>query len=245
MKYDVIGDIHGCFDELIELIGRLGYKFREGVPVHPEVRALAFVGDAMDRGPDSLGVLRLLFAMQDHGTLYYAPGNHCNKLYRFFKGNKVELTHGLELTVSQWRALEKTEQQHFKTRYLRFYEQLPLYHQLSKELIVVHAGLQEDMIGQPLSRRIITFALYGEITGNFHSDGRPVRGNWARRYSGQPWIVYGHTPVASPYFCRHTVNIDTGCIFGGALSALRYPEMEICSIASKQPYQPGRFHQFD
>lgn len=245
MNYDVIGDIHGCFDELLELIEQLGYQFENGLPVHPEGRKLAFVGDAMDRGPKSLDVLQLLFAMQDAGILYYSPGNHCNKLYRFFKGNPVELLHGLEMTVAEWRGLEKQQQKKFKDRYLQFYEALPLYHQLRDELIVVHAGLREDMIGQALNRQMITFALYGEITGRYHSDGRPVRGNWAKRYKGEPWIVYGHTPVRKPHFQNNTVNIDTGCVFGGTLTALRFPEMEICQVPSKQAYQPERFHHYN
>ncbi|RAZ69893.1 bis(5'-nucleosyl)-tetraphosphatase PrpE [Planococcus maitriensis] len=245
MKYDVIGDIHGCFDELAELIEQLGYRFENGLPVHPEGRNLAFVGDAMDRGPESLAVLRLLFAMQDAGILYYSPGNHCNKLYRFFKGNPVELLHGLEVTVAEWRGLDKREQKKFQDRYLRFYEALPLYHQLRDELIVVHAGLRQDMIGKALSRKMITFALYGEITGKYHADGRPVRGNWAKGYKGDHWIVYGHTPVETPYFQNNTVNIDTGCVFGGALTALRFPEMDIHQVPSRQPYQPDRFHHYD
>lgn len=245
MNYDVIGDIHGCFDELLELIEQLGYQFENGLPVHPEGRKLAFVGDAMDRGPKSLDVLQLLFAMQDAGILYYSPGNHCNKLYRFFKGNPVELLHGLEMTVAEWRQLEHGAQKQFRNRFIRFYEELPLYHRLHDDLIVVHAGLRQDMIGLPLSRRIITFALYGEITGKYHSDGRPVRGNWAKSYQGKPWIVYGHTPVATPYFKNRTVNIDTGCVFGGPLTALRFPEMEIYQVPSTQAYQPDRFHQYD
>ncbi|WP_211654595.1 bis(5'-nucleosyl)-tetraphosphatase PrpE [Planococcus alpniumensis] len=245
MNYDVIGDIHGCFDELLELIEQLGYQFENGLPVHPEGRKLAFVGDAMDRGPKSLDVLQLLFAMQDAGILYYSPGNHCNKLYRFFKGNPVELLHGLEMTVAEWRQLEQGAQKQFRNRFIRFYEELPLYHRLQEDLIVVHAGLRQDMIGLPLSRRIITFALYGEITGKYHSDGRPVRGNWAKSYQGEPWIIYGHTPVATPYFKNRTVNIDTGCVFGGHLTALRFPEMEIYQVPSTQVYQPDRFHQYD
>lgn len=245
MKFDVIGDIHGCSDELTELIDKLGYRFENGLPKHPDGRKLAFVGDAMDRGPDSLGVLKLLFAMQDEGILYYSPGNHCNKLYRFFKGNPVQLAHGLELTVADWRGLPRPEQKTFRDRYLRFYEALPLYHQLTDNLIVVHGGLREDMIGQALSRRMITFALYGEVTGKFHADGRPVRGNWARAYKGSQWIVYGHTPIKTPYFKNNTVNIDTGCVFGGTLTAFRFPEMTIESVPSKQPYEPDRFHQYE
>ncbi|WP_088005651.1 bis(5'-nucleosyl)-tetraphosphatase PrpE [Indiicoccus explosivorum] len=244
MKVDVIGDIHGCREELLELIEKLGYREEGGLFRHPEGRQLAFVGDAADRGPDSIGVLRLLFSMQDAGMLSYSPGNHCNKLYRFFKGNNVQITHGLETTIAEWRGLPETEQEAFRKRYKRFYEALPVYQTFEDRLIVAHAGIRENMIGQPLSKKIISFVLYGDVTGDFLPDGRPVRRDWAKHYSGERWIVYGHTPVEQPYFRNRTVNIDTGCVFGGALSAFRYPEEEILSVPSRQPFEPDRFHRY-
>ncbi|EGA90299.1 bis(5'-nucleosyl)-tetraphosphatase PrpE [Planococcus donghaensis MPA1U2] len=245
MKFDIIGDIHGCYQELLLLIEQLGYKQQGAIFVHPENRKLAFVGDAMDRGPESLNVLRLLFALQDENSLYYSPGNHCNKLYRFFKGHPVQLAHGLEMTVAEWEQLPSLEKQQFKKRYLQFYEQLPHYQQFDNDLIIAHAGLKAEMIGKPLSRGIAVFVLYGDITGKFHSDGRPVRRNWAKSYKGHKWVVYGHTPTEKPYFNNNTVNIDTGCVFGGALSAFRFPEKKTVSVPSLQPYQPDRFYKYD
>ncbi|WP_422123731.1 bis(5'-nucleosyl)-tetraphosphatase PrpE [Planococcus sp. X10-3] len=244
MKYDIIGDIHGCFDELMELLEKLGYRYDNGIHRHPEGRQPAFVGDAMDRGPDSLAVLALLFTRQDQGILFYSPGNHCDKLYRFMKGHSVELVHGLEVTVAEWQALPKKEQQEFRKRYIRFYEELPQYQVLRDDLIVAHAGLKKEMIGEPLSRKIAVFTLYGDRTGNFHADGRPVRRDWAKSYRGEPWVVYGHTPTEEPYIINRTVNIDTGCVFGGSLTAFRFPEKELVSVPAKQPYQPERFHRF-
>ena len=245
MKVDIIGDIHGCYQELLVLIKKLGYLKQQSVFIHPQGRNLAFVGDATDRGPESLNVLRLLFALQDAGILYYSPGNHCNKLFRFFKGHDVQLAHGLEMTVAEWEQLPQPERQQFRKRYIQFYEQLPHYQQFDHELIIAHAGLKAEMIGKPLSRGIAIFVLYGDITGKFHADGRPVRRNWAKSYKGSKWVVYGHTPTEKPYFVNRTVNIDTGCVFGGALSAFRYPEKEIVSVASLQPYQPDRFYHYD
>ncbi|MDN7244385.1 bis(5'-nucleosyl)-tetraphosphatase PrpE [Planococcus shenhongbingii] len=244
MKYDIIGDIHGCFDELLELLAKLGYKKEQEVYIHPGGRQLVFVGDAMDRGPKSLEVLQLLFKMQDRGILFYSPGNHCNKLYRYFKGNNVQVNNGLETTLAEWRTLPKKEQQEFRSRYRRFYEKLPIYQELGKELIVAHAGIKAEMIGKPLSRNIAVFVLYGDITGRFDVDGRPIRKNWAKSYNGSKWIVYGHTPTEQPYLIHQTANIDTGCVFGGALTAFRFPEKELVSVASHQPYQPDRFHRF-
>ncbi|AIY06053.1 bis(5'-nucleosyl)-tetraphosphatase [Planococcus sp. PAMC 21323] len=245
MKFDIIGDIHGCYQELLLLIEKLGYQKNGPIFVHPDNRNLAFVGDATDRGPESLNVLRLLFALQDEGILYYSPGNHCNKLYRFFKGHQVQLAHGLEMTVAEWEQLPQVEKQQFKKRYIQFYEQLPHYQQFDNDLIIAHAGLKAEMIGQPLSKGIAVFVLYGDTTGKFHANGRPVRRNWAKSYKGNKWVVYGHTPTPEPYIINNTVNIDTGCVFGGALSAFRFPEKNIVSVSSLQPYQPDRFYIYD
>ncbi|MBE1556935.1 bis(5'-nucleosyl)-tetraphosphatase PrpE [Sporosarcina limicola] len=246
MKYDIIGDIHGCYDEFLSLIRKLGYSMRNGIPLHPDHRQLAFVGDAMDRGPNSLKILNLLFEIQDAGTLFYSPGNHCNKLYRFAKGNHVQLAHGLETTVAELNTFSKEKRKHFLNRYRQFYEALPYYHTMNNgNLIVVHAGIREEMIGAPYSEEIRVFVLYGDITGGKLPDGRPIRRDWATHYKGDAFIVYGHTPVEKARFVNNTVNIDTGCVFGGKLMALRYPELEVVSVPSLQPFIPEKFTQFD
>ncbi|GKV67583.1 bis(5'-nucleosyl)-tetraphosphatase PrpE [asymmetrical] [Sporosarcina sp. NCCP-2716] len=243
--FDMIGDIHGCYDELTELLSVLGYSLESGIPIHPDGRSPVFVGDGMDRGPDSLRVLQLLFALQDSGKLHYSPGNHCNKLYRYAKGNNVQQTHGLETTVAELDALPPDERQAVLSRYRRFYEKLPLYLSLDGgSLIVAHAGLPERMIGAKPSGSMKTFVLYGDVTGETLPDGRPVRRDWAASYKGNPWIVYGHTPVREPRFTGNTVNIDTGCVFGGSLTAFRWPEKEIVSVPSRQPFQPEKFTDY-
>ncbi len=243
--FDIIGDVHGCYDELLDLLDILGYSLKSGIPIHPSNRKLAFVGDGMDRGPSSIKVMKLLFAIQDQDQLIYSPGNHCNKLYRFAKGNSVQQTHGLETTIAELASLPKKEKKIFLDRYIRFYEALPLYHLLDNgKLIIAHAGLSEKLIGATPSRALRTFVLYGDITGEVMPDGRPVRRDWAKSYSGTPWIVYGHTPVPQPRFKRNTVNIDTGCVFGGTLTAFKWPEVETVSVVSKQSFQPEKFTDF-
>ncbi|REB09562.1 bis(5'-nucleosyl)-tetraphosphatase PrpE [Sporosarcina sp. BI001-red] len=240
--YDIIGDIHGCYDELLDLLTTLGYSLKSGIPIHPSGRELAFVGDGMDRGPSSLQVMQLLFAMQDKNTLIYSPGNHCNKLYRYAMGNNVHHTHGLETTIAELDSLSTENRAQTLNRYKQFYEALPLYHQLDDgKLIVAHAGLSEQMIGAPISRDVRTFVLYGDVSGKTLPDGSPERRDWAKSYDGSPWIVYGHTPVFERRFMQHTVNIDTGCVFGGKLTALRWPELETVSVDSQQPFQPEKF----
>ncbi len=246
MKVDIIGDIHGCYDELIELLTKLNYSFQDGIPIHPDGRKIAFVGDAMDRGPHSLRVIDLLFRLQDRRQLIYSPGNHCDKLYRFAKGNNIQIKHGLETTVAEIHALNPNEQQHFLKRYKDFYEDLPLFVKLDEgNLIIAHAGIREGLIESKNRKKVRSFVLYGDTTGEQLPNGRPVRKDWAQSYSGKPFIVYGHTPVLKARFLNHTVNIDTGCVFGGRLTALRYPEMEIEAVPSSLPFTSDRFTHFE
>lgn len=246
MKYDIVGDIHGCYEEFLSLIQKLGYSMVTGIPLHSEGRKLVFVGDAMDRGPDSLKMMNLLFKIQDEDTLLYSPGNHCNKLYRFAKGNQVQPTHGLETTIAELDALSNVERKRFLTNYRQFYEALPLYHILNDgNLVIAHAGIREEMIGAPYSEKIRVFVLYGDITGKKLPDGRPLRRDWAKYYKGKSFVVYGHTPVKEARFVNNTANVDTGCVFGGNLTALRFPEIEIISTPSLQPFIPEKFTSFD
>ena len=244
MKVDIVGDIHGCFNELLQLLANLGYTMDNGIPIHPDNRSIAFVGDAMDRGPHSLETMNLLFRLQDAKKIIYSPGNHCNKFYRYAKGNKVQLQHGIETTVAELNALSLDKRQHFLKRYIAFYEALPLYASLDNEkLIIAHAGIRENLIGTS-NKKLRSFVLYGDVTGEQLPNGRPVRRDWAQAYKGAPFIVYGHTPVLEPRFVHNTVNIDTGCVFGGTLTALRYPELETVSIPSSQPFISDRFTSF-
>lgn len=245
-RYDIIGDIHGCYDELLQLIDELGYSMENDIPIHREGRQLAFVGDAMDRGPDSVKTLNFMFRLQDARKLIYSPGNHCNKFYRYAKGNPVQLQHGIETTVAELDQLSSEKHRYVLKRYIEFYDALPLYHSLNnKKLIIAHAGIRENLLESTNRKKVRSFVLYGDTTGEIHPNGRPVRRNWAKHYHGQSFIVYGHTPVKEARFINNTVNIDTGCVFGGQLTAFRYPEKEIVAIPSSQPFIADRFIEYD
>lgn len=244
MNIDIIGDIHGCFHELRELTSLLGYDWKSGIPIHPNKRKLAFVGDLTDRGPHSLKVIETVYELIQNDLAHYVPGNHCNKLYRYFQGNKVQVTHGLETTVAEYDALDKKKQQKIRRSFMQLYENAPLYHFLDgNNLIIAHAGISEELIGKQNSR-VKTFVLYGDITGEKHDDGSPVRKDWALDYKGKSLIVYGHTPVKEVRKVGNTYNIDTGAVFGGNLSALRYPELETVSVQSTMPYVAEKFREF-
>ncbi|MBM6618253.1 bis(5'-nucleosyl)-tetraphosphatase PrpE [Bacillus suaedaesalsae] len=245
MQIDVIGDIHGCYEEFVTLTKKLGYEWDNDIPIHPAGRVLAFVGDLTDRGPESIKVINIVHKLvMEEKKGYYCPGNHCNKLYRYFLGRKVQTTHGLETTVAEYQALKPKERNLVNNRFTRLYESSPLYLQLDEgKLIVAHAGIREDYIGRT-DKKVQTFVLYGDITGETNPDGTPVRRDWAQNYTGSRWIVYGHTPVKEPRIIGNTINIDTGCVFGGKLTAFRYPELETVSVPSTMQYVEEKFRSF-
>ncbi|WP_227936856.1 bis(5'-nucleosyl)-tetraphosphatase PrpE [Alkalihalobacillus deserti] len=245
MKIDVIGDVHGCYEELLSLLAKLGYKKIDDTYEHPQNRKLAFVGDLTDRGPNSVEVIQLVSQLVESNQAFYCPGNHCDKLYRYFLGRKVQITHGLETTVAELKSLAKNDYQRVRQQFISLVERSPLYHVLGdKELVIAHAGIRPDYIGQT-NKRVKTFVLYGDITGETNKDGTPVRRDWAKHHQGDEWIVYGHTPVKEPRFIHRTVNIDTGCVFGGALSALQFPEMTVVQVPSSQPLLEDKFRSYD
>ncbi|WP_102347315.1 bis(5'-nucleosyl)-tetraphosphatase PrpE [Bacillus sp. Marseille-P3661] len=244
--FDIIGDIHGCYEEFVALTNTLGYKWMNGTPIHPQGRKLVFVGDLTDRGPESIKVMELVYTLViEKKQAYYTPGNHCDKLYRYFLGRNVQIKHGLETTVAEYEGLTSKEQAKVQSHFMKLFEKAPLYLQLDEgNLVVAHAGIKHDYIGKS-SKKVKTFVLYGDITGETNPDGTPVRRDWAKNYFGESWIIYGHTPVEHPRKINKTWNIDTGCVFGGSLTALRYPEMETISVPSTMPKVPEKFRTFD
>src|SRR5690606_14118379 len=163
------------------------------------------------------------------------PGNHEIKLKRKLDGRDVRLTHGLAETMKQL----ESEPAEFIDEVKTFIDGLVSHYVLDDgKLVVAHAGMKEPFQGRA-SARVREFALYGESTGETDEYGLPVRYNWAADYRGRARVVYGHTPVPSAEWLNKTICIDTGCVFGGSLTALRYPENELVSVpAAKMYYEP-------
>ena len=238
--FDIIGDVHGCFDELVELIGLLGYvEQSDGAWKHPANRKLLFVGDLVDRGPKIPEVIRLVMDCVNAGTALCVPGNHDMKFMRKVWGKDVHITHGLAESLAQFELYEK-QCPGFSRVAADFIHKLVSHYVLDDgKLVVAHAGMKESMQGRG-SGAVRDFALLGETTGETDEFGLPVRYNWAAEYRGLAMVVYGHTPVPEPEWLNRTMNIDTGCVFGGRLTALRYPEKELVSVAAKQTYAEPR-----
>jgi protein phosphatase len=241
--FDLIGDVHGCLGELTALLEKLGWALvrdADGAPVsahHPAGRTAVFLGDLVDRGPDTPGVLRLAMGMVADGVALAVAGNHENKLVRALRGRDVRRTHGLAESLDQLGARPAE----FVTAATEFMDGLVAHYVLDGgNLVVAHAGLRERFHGRA-SRRVREFALYGETSGETDEYGLPVRYPWATEYRGAALVAYGHTPVPETEWVNNTICLDTGCVFGGALSALRYPEREVVSVpATEVWFEPVR-----
>ncbi|MEL6834407.1 MAG: polynucleotide kinase-phosphatase [Bacteroidota bacterium] len=238
--FDIIGDVHGCFDELVALLEKMDYTVLSdtnsnsyGYDVqHPEGRKVVFVGDLVDRGPASNKVLRLAMSMVMNGQALCVPGNHDDKLRRYLQGNKVKIAHGLAETIEQLQ----TEPEEFREAVKAFLRKLPYHIELDNgRLLVAHAGLQESMHGR-VGGAVRSFCLYGQTSGETDDQGLPVRYPWAQDYQGQAMVVYGHTPTENPQWFNRTICLDTGCVFGGKLTALRYPERELVAVDAQATY---------
>ncbi|MES2388801.1 MAG: polynucleotide kinase-phosphatase [Bacteroidota bacterium] len=229
---DIIGDIHGCYDELTALLTELGYIQNGTSWAHPAGRKAVFAGDMADRGPKTPEVFRLIMAMTAAGDAYCLPGNHDEKLKRWLDGKNVQLTHGLDKSVAQF----SKESPEFREEVRKFIDGLISHYVFDEgRLVVSHAGLREEMHGRG-SGDVRRFCLYGETTGETDEFGLPVRHNWAAEYKGRATVVYGHTPVVEAQWLNNTIDIDTGCVFGGSLTALRYPERELVSVRAFKVY---------
>ncbi|MBO9699360.1 MAG: metallophosphoesterase [Sporocytophaga sp.] len=240
---DFIGDVHGCYDELTALLNKLGYLASETIIngsihkryFHPQKRKLVFLGDMVDRGPASDKVMELILELNNQNMAYAVLGNHDEKFLRYLKGNPVTVNSGLEETISQVEG--KSEE--FKNNIICFLKSLPSHYVFDNgNVVAVHAGIREDMQGKD-SREIKDYCVFGEPGEKKKYDGLPERRDWGRNYRGKAKVVYGHTPVKEPFWVNNSIDIDSGCVFGGKLTALRYPENELISVNSFDPYYPG------
>ncbi|MCP4213496.1 MAG: polynucleotide kinase-phosphatase [bacterium] len=293
--FDLIGDVHGCYDELTALLARLGYERYEpplleyipkpaavlpavtaapqngetpdttpqavetadsestgqdapeaatGHPMegplykHPEGRMAVFLGDIVDRGPGTVDCIKLVYNMVKTGNALCVPGNHDIKLMRKLKGRNVQITHGLAESLAQIEALPEEIRGAFSDQAVEFIDGLISHYVLDDgKLVVAHAGLKENMQGRG-SGGVREFCLYGRTTGETDEFGLPVRLDWAVEYRGGATVVYGHTPVPEADWLNRTINVDTGCVFGGKLTALRYPEKKTVSVPAAKEYCP-------
>jgi protein phosphatase len=240
--FDIFGDLHGCADELRSLLTQTGWErytladqdepWGDECWRHPSGRRAIFLGDLVDRGPHVLDTLRIVRNMLTAGTAFCVAGNHDVKFLRWLRGKQVQIKHGLEQSIAEVELLPGEA----RSRVASFLDGLMSHYVLDGgKLVVAHAGLREEMHGRG-SGAVREFCLYGETTGETDEFGLPVRYNWASEYRGKATVVYGHTPIPEAEWLNNTVNIDTGAVFGGGLTVLRYPEREFVTVPAVREY---------
>ncbi|UQZ35011.1 polynucleotide kinase-phosphatase [Paenibacillus sp. PK3_47] len=241
--FDVIGDIHGCYDEMLELLGQLGYTpDDEGLFRHPDGRTLISAGDVMSRGPKSLETLSFWKQHCDAGAARMIDSNHGWKIARYLDGRSVTLSHGDEKFAAELAQYARDNgdgaADAFKKEMKQFLLSAPSHLVLCsngvRRVVVAHAGIRDEYIGKQ-SRRISDFCRYGDTEGTDGS-GKPVRKEWYVEHDSGELIVWGHDPRPYPAVVKNTINIDQGAVFGGALTAYRYPEGQFVSVKAQQDY---------
>ena len=231
--FDVIGDVHGCIDELEDLLRVLGYETDASANWgSPEGRTAVFVGDFVDRGPSNAGVLRVAMQMVATAGALAVPGNHDVRLEEHLAGEPVPLIYGLAETVAELRR----EPEAFRRDVLTFLQQLPGHVVLDGgRLVVAHTGLAESFHGRD-DAATRTLAAFGVLDEDMDPVDHAKRHAWIRDYSGTAAVAYGHTPMKEAVWHRNTADIDTGCPFGWRLTALRWPERTFVSVPARKAY---------
>lgn len=232
---DVVGDVHGCLPELLELLGCLGYALDSRHHLtHPDGRHLVFVGDLVDRGPDIVGVLELVMQAVAQGRASCVLGNHDANLLRGPRGDSASKPNGdLTSSLAQLRQWPSA----FLDTVASFFSALPTRLSLDEgRLMVVHAGDRPELFQPERSH----YNVYGRDTNRTNAYGYPLRDDWVSDYGDDGFVVYGHTPTDELLWRRKTLNVDTGCVFGGRLTALRYPELKLVSVEAHDDYAPSR-----
>jgi hypothetical protein len=239
---DIIGDVHGCHDEFLELLSLLGYICGDdGLYRHPNGRLLLSLGDITSRGPQSIKMLDFFIRHIDAGLAEMVDSNHGWKIARWLDGRKVTLAHGDEKVEEEFRRYEaehgKKQADELKERSRLLLLSSPSHMMLKREgrteAVAVHAGIRDDYFGKE-SPAIRNFCRYGDVDG-MGPDGRPIRKDWAgERRNTHPLIIWGHDPRPEPERKNGAINIDQGCVFGGYLTAYRFPEDELVSVPAKE-----------
>jgi len=224
-KIGIIGDVHGCIDELAELLDQLQKE---------NLDAIYHLGDLVDRGPDSGAVVSLCREQGISGVM----GNHEFKILDQMKKLKTNrLSDDAARTID---SLAKNRQN------LEYLAALPRLHMiddvLDQPLVLVHGGLWP---GLPIWKQpqAVLFAqlIHPQKPGDvawFNDAGAKARGliPWPETWDGEELVVYGHSVYREPTQIGRTIGIDTGCVFGGFLTALILPDFRFLTVKANQQY---------
>jgi diadenosine tetraphosphatase ApaH/serine/threonine PP2A family protein phosphatase len=225
----------------LDLLNRLGWRIEPdpdgpaGTPLQvqgPAGRKLIFLGDIVDRGPHSPEALRLVMCLVELGHALCVPGNREVRLI----GRLRKMACPMDAGQAEHPKGFGQESPEFLIQALTFLQSLPGHLVLDGgRLVVAHAGMRADLQGLE-TEDAQNFALYGSVDPEADAFKMPPPDNWAGDYQGSALVVYGHTPIARPRWHNRTIDIDTGCVLAGNLTALRYPELELVSTPARAAY---------
>lgn len=218
----IIGDIHGCLEELDQLLRQI-----------PHDDKLVFTGDYIDRGPDSKGTIDRL--LEEKHRSVFLMGNHEDMLLQYYTRSPyngsawmMEANGGRKTLESYGMALH-SKFTDLPLEHQNFYKNLILFYQ-EKDFAVVHAGVNVDHSS--------------DLNYQRRDDLLWIRGKWFKNESkwGGKYLYFGHTPVSymnadsnlqSPWFGRNSCGLDTGCVYGGFLTAMHHPSREVLQVKSR------------
>jgi len=210
----VIGDLHGCYDEAVELLDKLAVTSGDCV---------IFAGDLVDRGPKRRECLDL--AMRHRSIL----GNHEEKHLRMRQRPDSGL---IPDHLETRRVLEAADYEYFRS--------LPLYIRIPEaNAVIVHAGV---LPGRPLEEQPASILLHGQYIGppaagsQWPSKAPPDWKFWTNYWKGSERVIFGHTVLDRPLVAEWAVGIDTGCVHGRTLTAVILPEWKIVSVPARKNY---------
>ena len=227
--YAFIGDVHACYDELTEMLNNI-----------PEDKTIVFLGDAFDRGPAGLKVLELIYDMViTKGIAKYVRGNHCNKIYRWLTGNPVKLVGGIKTFAAELDKELPFDQKKYKLMFIKLYENSDNYLLLEDgQLVAVHAGWKDDIVYSSNQKEIESVCIYNKVYTEKGPDGFPIE--WIDKYQGNKTIVRGHIVYnEQPNRTNNVYSIDTGCVHGGNLTTMLWPEKDFIQVEAKKNYGEG------
>lgn len=234
-EWFVIGDIHGCIDETLELLEQAGFFFNKDLECtcYPAQRTIIQVGDLIDRGPGIDQVLKLFMGLKEVGLAEIVLGNHEDKYLRYLKGNPVKVGKSLQITIDSVVAHGKK----FEAEVKEFLSSLPTV--LEKDDFIVVHGAYKEGVSEKYQRNL---SLYGDIDGRKDKDGYPNRlDTWKHEYKGDKNIFHGHiagsdVDVFKTKQKTMIVNLDSGCVFGRQLSGMLYPHGDVFQVKAKKGY---------
>lgn len=240
--FDIIGDIHGCYDEMLQLLKTLGYEQQNDLYIHPAGRRLISVGDIMSRGPKSIATMQFWLKQTEANLSFMTDSNHGWKIARWLRGQQVTLNHGDELVEQEFIAYEQShsaeETTDLKKRFAHMLLNAPSHYILTQndrtKAIVTHAGIKDHYISKQ-SKVISDFCRYGDIQQTDRLS-KPIRGDWFINHKTSELIIWGHDVKVQPFKANRTINIDQGVVFGGELTALQFPELKFKSIKAFNNY---------